>query len=118
MVIELQATLWRLTSQAEEEEDRSSLRHASRSSSRHASGSSSQQPIEPDSSYDLVDDLYPTFFRIPQACQANTADLMPEDTDEEALERVLAEEEELDAEDLVAEGEYEDGLWSRLTDPS
>ncbi|KAL1696348.1 hypothetical protein GGG16DRAFT_108462 [Schizophyllum commune] len=105
-------------SEAEEEEDRFSSRHASRSSSRHASGSSSQQPIEPDSSYDLVDDLYPTFFRLPRAYQGDNDDLMPEDTNEEALERVLDEEEELDAEDLVAEGEYEDGLWSRLTDPS
>ncbi|KAL1717442.1 hypothetical protein EV715DRAFT_292322 [Schizophyllum commune] len=95
---------------------RSSSRHASRSSSRHASGSSSQQP---DSSYDLVDDLYPAFFRLPRAYQADTADLMPEDTDEEALERVLDEEEELDTEDIVAEGEYEDELWASLTgDPS
>ncbi|KAL1735483.1 hypothetical protein EV714DRAFT_233383 [Schizophyllum commune] len=107
-------------SEAEEEEDRSSSQHASRSSSRHASGPSPRHTSEPepDSPYDLVDDLYPTFFRLPRAYEDDPADLMPEDTDEEALERVLDEEEELDAEDLVAEGEYEDELWSTLTDPS
>ncbi|KAL1705275.1 hypothetical protein EV121DRAFT_290563 [Schizophyllum commune] len=109
-------------SDAEDDEDgslhqpisRSSSRQASQSSSRHASGPSSQQPIEPDSSYDLVDDLYPTFFRLPRAYQDDSG-LMPEDTDEEALVRVLDEEEELDAEDIVAEGEYEDELWTSLT---
>ncbi|KAI5824344.1 hypothetical protein K523DRAFT_420859 [Schizophyllum commune Tattone D] len=106
-------------SEAEEEEDRSSSQHASRPSSRKADASSSQLVSEPDSPYDLVDDLYPTFFRLPRAYQSDPADLLPEDTDEEALERELDEEEELDAEDLVAEGEYEDGLWASLTgDPS
>ncbi|KAI4526442.1 hypothetical protein K525DRAFT_189179 [Schizophyllum commune Loenen D] len=106
-------------SEAEEEEDRSSSQHASRPSSRKAYASSSQLVSEPDSPYDLVDDLYPTFFRLPRAYQSDPADLLPEDTDEEALERELDEEEELDAEDLVAEGEYEDGLWASLTgDPS
>ncbi|KAL1673409.1 hypothetical protein EV122DRAFT_255196 [Schizophyllum commune] len=104
-------------SEAEEEEDRSSSRHTSRSSSRHASGPSPRHTCEPepDSSYDLADDLYPTFFRLPRAYQDDSG-LMPEDTDKEALDRVLDEEEELDAEDIVAEGEYEDELWARLTE--
>ena len=97
------------TSDAEEHQ----VSNASRPSSQHAS-----EP-ELDSCYDLVDDFYPTFFRLPRAYEGNNDDLMPEDTDEEALKRVLGEEEELDAQDLVAEGEYEDDLWTTLTgDPS
>ena len=97
------------TTEAEEDE----VPNASRPSSQHAS-----EP-ELDSCYDLVDDFYPTFFRLPRAYEGNNDDLMPEDTDDEALERVLDEEEELDAQDLVAEGEYEDDLWTTLTgDPS
>ena len=89
-----------------DEEDGTPPRRASRSPSRHARESSHQHTsnTEHDSSYDLVDDLYPSFFRLPRAYEGNNDDLMPEDTDEEALERVLDEEEELNAEDIVAEG--------------
>ncbi|KAI5889557.1 uncharacterized protein SCHCODRAFT_02586122, partial [Schizophyllum commune H4-8] len=99
-------------------EDGPSSRRASTSSSQHASGSSSQHTSEPgpDSPHDPVDDLYPMFFRLPRAYQDDPADLMPEDTDEEALERVLDEEEELDAQDVAAEGEYEDEHWANLTE--
>ncbi|KAL1759442.1 hypothetical protein FB107DRAFT_271011 [Schizophyllum commune] len=112
-------------SDAEEDE----VSNASRPSSQRANGSSSQSANGPsshdasvpelDSPYDLVDDLYPSFFRLPRAYEGNNDDLMPEDTDEEALERVLDDEEELDAQDLVVEGEYEDELWTSVTgDPS
>ncbi|KAL1661642.1 hypothetical protein GGF50DRAFT_117768 [Schizophyllum commune] len=99
-----------------EKDDDSSSQNPSQSSSRHTRESSHQHIGEVAlDSYDLVDDLYPTYFRLPRSYQGDNDDLMPEDTDEEALERVLDEEEELDAEDIVAEGEYEDGLWASLT---
>ena len=108
------------TTEAEEDE----VSNASRPSSQRANGSSSQAANGPssrnasvpklDSPYDLVDDLYPTFFRLPRAYEGNNDILMSEDTDDEALERVLDDEDELDAQDLVAEGKYEDELWTSL----
>ena len=112
------------TTEAEEDEvpnaSRPSSQRANGSSSQSANGPSSRNARDPelDYPYDLVDDLYPSF-RLPRAYEGNNDDLMSEDTDEEALERVLDDEEELDAQDLVAEGEYEDKLWTNLAgDPS
>ncbi|KAL1748752.1 hypothetical protein HDZ31DRAFT_59929 [Schizophyllum fasciatum] len=67
--------------------------------------------------FDIADDLYPTFFRLPQEYLTDPNvldDILPAEMDEEAMALELAEEDELDAEDSKIEGEYEDQLWLAL----
>ncbi|TRM70044.1 hypothetical protein BD626DRAFT_476127 [Schizophyllum amplum] len=61
--------------------------------------------------FDLAEDIYPAFFRLPSAYAEKHGDILPDDMDEEALERELDEEDELDAEDCVAQETYEENLW-------